>query len=779
MNLKVLQPTKVNRKLFIYSCLITWILILNIGFFIYYYYYDRYASLTSPSFSSEFDEYESQNNWSFEDVNNDNKKEYNPVNTTVLNNLYLQTLQKQLQINDIRDIEPIFSTNYDNILKNHDYDPFSILGNLNFQDRCDLYFQNLYAVNHNWFINPDENLPLVDRLSFDFEDWKQTHMNDMKEKYAKEHKMNKDDVKHDQEFEDFMLSLYKQFWSATKNTEQKVSDYLSHLRIFNKCYIANDNANHIKEQNDFILNQKLLVREVFEVGNTQLKPFTNSKLENSINPNSFHDCNDLEQRLYPWLSFNFPAYEHWSGEVLMSPPQTVTKKKSTPPPIKSKLTNSKSCFLNKFKNLANGKGLVMTINDGHLEDTVNLIRLLRALKNKLPIQIVYYDHISANTKRKIIEAARERFNDLPKSFEKVRHLFGDDYLQSEDQGLPKQDIWFVNTYHVVHGQYREKFRHWGNKFLATLFNSYEEFILLDSDAAIVKNPEIFFELEGYKETGTYFYKDRTTAEYRPVSDSVFFKKISPSVLDSLIFNIPLITTKTTNNHILSGLKHQMESGLVVINRSMHMASLLLMPQLHFMDPAKDRSHGDKELFWLAFSINGDENYHFNKHNAAAIGIIDPARKKKNGDDFESIEICSPHPGHVNGYDNSLDWFNSGFHFCGRYTAVNYPQDFRNRKQTLNYIKSVEEMRTFYYNPVQIEYAILPPFTNSKEMEFPNEEEEPVKAWVKHQEICHGYQYCAFTSAGGKDLNIQGELVEFSETQRLLYQYYGDIWVGLE
>ena len=31
--------------------------------------------------------------------------------------------------------------------------------------------------------------------------------------------------------------------------------------------------------------------------------------------------------------------------------------------------------------------------------------------------------------------------------------------------------------------------------------------------------------------------------------------------------------------------------------------------------------GDKELFWLGFAINGDENYKFNNHFAAAIGQL--------------------------------------------------------------------------------------------------------------------------------------------------------------
>ena len=70
---------------------------------------------------------------------------------------------------------------------------------------------------------------------------------------------------------------------------------------------------------------------------------------------------------------------------------------------KTKYNNDKylsSFFLNRLKQKCNGRGLVLSISDLHVDVTVRLIHLLRALNNRYPIQIVYYDNLSKETKEK-------------------------------------------------------------------------------------------------------------------------------------------------------------------------------------------------------------------------------------------------------------------------------------------------------------------------------------------------------------------------------------------
>ena len=130
------------------------------------------------------------------------------------------------------------------------------------------------------------------------------------------------------------------------------------------------------------------------------------------------------------------------------------------------MNNNEEPFVKRFKNKCNGKGIVLTIGDQHVEHTVSLIHLLRALDNRLPIQIVYYDDINEESKRRIVTAAQEQFNVLPESFRKVSYMFGDDYLDNNGKGLVPQEVWFVNAYNAIQKHYRGKFSRFGNKLLA-------------------------------------------------------------------------------------------------------------------------------------------------------------------------------------------------------------------------------------------------------------------------------------------------------------------------
>ncbi|KAL6449559.1 MNN12 putative alpha-1 [Candida maltosa Xu316] len=565
--------------------------------------------------------------------------------------------------------------------------------------------------------------------------------------------------------------------------EQKIVDHVSTLRIFNKCFITSDNKTQISQTNQFIKDQFKLVDGVRRVSKKPSTPaFVSSKEENLV---SFHSLESsvLEHRVYPWLSFELPVYERWTGRIQYNPPIMADyikdgsqKKKSTT----DSSSSSSSFFLNKLKQKSNGKGLVLSIGDSHVDDTVRLIHLLRALNNKLPIQIVYYDNLSKDTKNKIVTAATDLMTTVPKSFENVARYFPEDYLTN---GLPKQEVWFINTYNAIHADFRQKFKKYSNKFLATLFNSFDEFILIDADTVLMQSPEYFFNLPGYIETGTFFYKDRTTYETRPISDAKFFEKLGPSIIDSVMFNIPIMTQYTLDKPFFKGLFHYMESGLVVLNRNIHYNSILMMLQLNFYTTVNGRIHGDKEIFWLAMAINGDENYTFNEHFAASVGKITPQleRAKPDGTEHKSEEICSPHPGHVSSYDDALVWFNSGFHYCGQLDAVDYAKEF-SHKSRLKHIQSLEAFETFYRNPLQIEAAIIPPMDLN--IHAVNAEDEPSKGWFMDKRYCNGYCWCGYSIIGGntkegKNNELVGKVVHFDDKAIELFKYYGDVWVGIE
>ncbi|EGW31029.1 uncharacterized protein SPAPADRAFT_52212 [Spathaspora passalidarum NRRL Y-27907] len=679
------------------------------------------------------------------------------------------TLQTKMITNDDRGIDK-HSLIYNDIFQDHGVD--SVFGNLDFNQRCDLYFRNLFSHDHNWVFDPNRQLN-----DFESEEFKE---------FAKE---NEEAFKKAYEEIDSVRVSLRQFISeqwlqkTAVVREQTMSDYLATTRIFNKCYVTNDNKDQIKKNEDFISQQ----RQILEQSGKQVTPFTNTKFESMLDPSTY-GASKFEYRVYPWLSRSFPIYERWTGEVFSNPPNMKQLLKSSnqesKKSINKKASKTQSKFLNQLKNSSNGKGIVISIADKHVDDTVNLIRLLRALKNALPIEIVYNGDLSKESKKKIIIAAREDFKTLPRSFNNVANMFGPGYFDPNQHGLPRQEVWFINTNNVLNNSYKEKFQGFANKLLATLFNSFEEFILMDADTIIMTNPEHFFALSGYVKSGALFFKDRAIFSRRSRGDATMFKKLSPSIVDKLMFDIPIMTDHSLKREFFKGLHHYMESGLVLLNRNKHFSSILLMQQLNFITTITNKVYGDKELFWLAFALNGDEDYQFTDHFAASAGELTPAaeRVKSDGVNYQALEICSAHPAHLNPDDGtSLLWINSGFRNCHKANSIDYGSELVLGTKFKN-IKTEEAFKAFYSSPLRITHAIVPPLSPDLGL-LENIEGEPSGGWML-EGYCSAYMFCGYSSIGGKTTSgesnkLEGKLVTFDESARNLFNYLGDIWVGIE
>ncbi|CAK7909575.1 putative alpha-1,3-mannosyltransferase Mnn1p [[Candida] anglica] len=728
------------------------------------------------------------------------------VKENLLDDVSIQLYQSQNNIKDVRNIDA-HSSVYDTIFANHEVN--SVLGELSFSERCDLYFTNLYAINPTWYLDPNVDVPLENRDGFKYKDFYNRKKNELKEAIAKEKNIaNKDEVKEDDEFEKRMKEDYDRFWAKTQKTEQTIVDYLSHLRIYNKCYVTRDNKIEKKRLDTFITNQKKFISALTESSKINRKAkFSYSREEKLLNVDSFKTCSNLESKIYPWLSMSYPIFERFSGERFLSPPQMKDfLPRSTPSfvfapshedahygkgkggKISSRITNNnKGCFLQHFKNSLNGKGIVLSIADKHVDDTVRLISLLRALNNRYPIQIVYNGGLSDESKYLINMAAREPFKSFPSSFKDVEQYFPKDYLDPKDHGLPKQEVWFVNVQNVIQDQYKNKFGGFSNKFLAAMFNSFEEYLLVDADTVIVQNPDFFFNLKNYKSKGAYFYKDRAAPHFRTMSDCTFFKKITPSIVDQVVFDLPIITKKSLDLDFFDGMFYYMESGLVAINRNLHFNAIMMMIQMNFYPPVSARVYGDKEIFWLGFLAAGEENFHFNDYWAASIGEETDMSARvtdKNPKTFKSKEICAAHPGHVSSEDGkTLVWFNSGFRFCGQSKVVKYDREIKEGRR-FPFLKTEADMRAFYTNRAKIRHAVIPPFKNKFETLCENEDGEPKEAWKMDGGYCNSYLWCAYSQIGGTtkdggDNTQKGTFIEFDKKSVDLFTYYGDIWVGNE
>ncbi|RCK64846.1 putative alpha-1,3-mannosyltransferase MNN1 [Candida viswanathii] len=753
-------------------------------FYILYFINSNFSN--DKSAASNHSIYNVYDNYNYEDYQNKPGSQKDDANNTegiseavhFTNHTTFLSLADHFLHNETK-LEDHTSDIYENIFKSHDLD--TILGTLNFKQRCDLYFKNVFIDNVNWIFDLEYNYD-VKTDGDDWKNWVEENKVTLKEKFApKEKTLKKEDV--EEWFRDFTKDEYLAY--KIKYNEQQIINLVSLFRIFNKCYVTNDEVAQIDKVSSFVNTQRKLVHGM----NPSIPGFSLNKAESLVDLLTASPAT-FENRVYPWISKQYPVYQRYTGKVHHQPPNfykllgdPVQKTKKN---IKPSRESSEEPFMKRFKNKCNGRGLVLTIGDQHVEHTVHLIHLLRALDNRLPIQIVYYDDVSEDAKKKIVTAAQEDFKALPESFKKVSYMFGDLYLDTKGKGLPPQEIWFVNAYNSIQKNFRGKFARFGNKFLAAFFNSFDEFMLIDADTVMMKPPEYFFNLQGFIDTGTFFFRDRAVHK-RSVDDGKLIERVSPNKIDTLMFDIPMMTNHTRNNDYFRGVQHFQESGLLLIDKNRHFSSLLMILEANVIQRLRKLSYGDKEVIWMGFAINGDEDYTFNKNAAGAIGELTPPddRLRPDGTRHHSHEICANHPCHISGEDNhSLLWMNSGFRFCHQADEVDFEEEAKH-KSRLKFLTSANAFRTFYHAPLRITHAIVPPLAPDLQ-DRKNADDEPGGGWLWEKNYCKKYMWCAYSSIGGRqkdetkpDNTIEGLIVSYSEEETNLFNYLGDIWIGTE
>lgn len=696
--------------------------------------------------------------------------------------MYLNALRQPVPDAQADTFDPrrlVHSTVYDTMLATVGLP--RILLTFGLQDRCDLYFKLLYLKDPNWRIDPGYDYAF-DRSVYDTEAKFKAKMGDKyREEEGKAQEKDPKDIEVPAaKMEDFGRQ-YRELCQRVRREEQMMHDAVSHIKIFNQCYANSTIAPSERYALDagFVRQQNI---DLGALGLNHLRTAPPAAAEVAGLAAAFDSCRDLELRVYPWLTGVVPTYTRWDGTTMTTVPQmckyTKTKcSRRQPHTVKSPLTNHKPCFVASFKLQLNGQGIGLTINDGHVPTAIRLLRLLRLHHNVIPIEIIYNDAISPELRQQLVKAARLPLRD-----------------PATNQNLVEQELWFVDVLASLHESHRGRFGGFGNKILAMLFNSFAEFMLVDADTVLLQQPQYVFSLDRFKESGSLFYKDRTAIEMRGKDDLVLFRKLMPLVLDTAMFNIPQITQYTLGRDFFRGINHYMESGLVLVDRTRHFNQGLMMAQLNFMRPSRDRVYGDKELFWLAMVMYGDETYYFNRHNAAAIGEETPEiervlNSKVGKKEFRSKEVCLNHPAHINDQDDhTLLWFNSGYQFCGQCDKVDFAKEF---KEKARYLKHDTEAKfeAFFRDKLVIRDAVIPPGNMDLGLVAKNDEHEPDRGWINMRQYCNGYTWCAYSLIGGrldvdrtdpsaKTLSLQeGHFIHFTVDETALFDRLGDMWMS--
>ncbi|KOG97211.1 putative alpha-1,3-mannosyltransferase DI49_4794 [Saccharomyces eubayanus] len=379
------------------------------------------------------------------------------------------------------------------------------------------------------------------------------------------------------------------------------------------------------------------------------------------------------------------------------------------------------------------KGLVMSVSDYQVADSIRLIRVLRLLNNSLPIEIVHKSDLSENYQQLLIASARE----------------------SESLDYPPQELWFLNVKSLLKDNYVAKFKRFSNKWLAITFCSFQIPILLDSDTVPFVSLDTFYEIDEFKRTGTLFFKDRGFPTSKLGSHQI---NVLKKVIDNCL-GIPLDSKKdldllknrlkddmamdAVESLVTKHQKHYMESGLLVLDKQKHFSSLLVSMMLQF-SPIQEYFYGDKEWFWLGLLLSND-TFTFHPVEASNVGAL------KDLSTPDSAQMCSIQLSHTDIHGNVL-WLNGGLSVCKKACWV---YDYTKRKDIASRFESVDELQKHYRSPVKLENVIIPEVNKSP--------------WSQNTE-CAGYNYCTKYKKGE-----YGTLIEFTEHQKKSYERIVQLW----
>lgn len=254
-----------------------------------------------------------------------------------------------------------------------------------------------------------------------------------------------------------------------------------------------------------------------------------------------------------------------------------------------------------------GRGIVLTVGDEQAPYVLTSVYTFRKLGCTLPIEILYLGDADLDL-------------DYRAELESLPGVVTRDVAQMVDD-----DGW--------------RLAGWAAKPFAMLFSSFREVIFIDADALFFRDPEILFDDPDYKRHGALFFKDRLMM---PESKKRWLQQVLPKP-------VPKIARQSRFWTGESG--HQMESGVMIVDKWKHFMSLMLVTRFNGPDRdgkketgvvgVYDMMYGDKETFWLGFLLAGDEDFAFHAGSAGILGelkVSEASESKELGSNNDESEI---------------------------------------------------------------------------------------------------------------------------------------------
>lgn len=432
-----------------------------------------------------------------------------------------------------------------------------------------------------------------------------------------------------------------------------------------------------------------------------------------------------------------------------------------------------------------GHGLVIPLYENVSIFTVaNLLHVLRGLKVKLPIEIVY--HNLEESDRRILEvAAHESLNHIPKAFDDVSER---PFNQHED--FPPLSINFLEIG-------KPEGITVGDNYLfakASLLCSFEIVTFLHPDIIPVTEDfasQIVDSNDDFKNTGIYFFQQpswthtqqrRILSGYHEINNFIR-NYLNPQREDEMYFDVTPTRSNTMKKRYFEELFSQIiDHSMVIIDKNWHKYTLYvhlflsLIQQNGYMETRLSSGNNlNLELLWLSAEILGLRSL-VNLYTGVAVGVLTPPELANYTytKTTRASELCSSSWGQISEVNDRLIYVQN-YQLANWQFNPNFRQSLQRR-----YLLKGEPVDTFrlklQLNPLWIDTVILPPIVSKPVFDYG----EPSHGWYVWEsftdEMRHPY-YCAYNVVGDASSGRFGRSLDLDAKFQNQVNYYMHLWLG--
>lgn len=451
---------------------------------------------------------------------------------------------------------------------------------------------------------------------------------------------------------------------------------------------------------------------------------------------------------------------------------------------------STKSLLAQLKETLKGKGIVIPLfphqeKSVQLRNTKSLIYVLRALQNKLPIEITYVGEkfINKATEDSLRNAAKDPLDVVPHSQVEYANLNG---IANTLFEWPAQNISFVNLDPTLVNslQVSDSLM----LVLSNIFNSFEEVMMISPRTIPLKeNLESLFENDGYKQHGTLFFKERSLLEFKPQKPPAGYYDVKQLInryagvndYDKQFFGLHVPETQHTSWVREKGFTRLADPSFMLLNKTKTLPGLLISSALPFygvLKPKYDFSGElNPEIMWLGQELSGTvQKVNFNSKFAVAAGVITPfSNREVSG---SSQELCSSSWAQLSDVDDyTLIYVTS--HQLDNGVLPKFREDLEQK-----YVESGAGANKLDHTLVQNTVAKNLLFIQSVlqtiplEEPYPNMAGEQTKAWRHLNTFGLAKDYwCAYDIVGSALLPNRGLIIDYGKKVTSRYRFLFDLW----